>query len=486
MGKVGLALIAKNEEQNLPRLLDSIDGAFDRVVLLDTGSTDDTIGVFLKWTATQPEGFTSHVGRYEWKHDFADARQTADSLLLWGDPSKYDASIVPLVDWKCWADCDDTIVGASNIRSIVAQVPEQVVFLFAGYQYVRHPDTGACICYLRRERLTRVPHGLWAGRVHEAQQIDAPMMQLPPEQLEYVHHKDILASGQTSNDRNIEILEKWNDDEPDNSRVVGYLGTEHAAKGDHAVAMKYFAEYLALNPEWDEERAQVYRKYAQSLFTVGATEEGYALGFDAMRVLPSWPDNYLTLAEACTMKGEWSKAFEWAKRALEIGAPDTMLIINPLDYSFLPMKIMAGCLGELGRHEEAVGLADRALALSPDPHLVAVQAQWRIVLKRESTANTACMMAELLINHDEQMKALTFLEECVPYYCHEHPKVVQLRSFLRQRLSWMHTKPDFEEHYESGGSKPEDFIPDEKVDALCEYLPRTNFLLENLLEQANG
>jgi hypothetical protein len=35
---VGLAIVARDEADNLPGLLDSVQGAFDQVVLCDTGS----------------------------------------------------------------------------------------------------------------------------------------------------------------------------------------------------------------------------------------------------------------------------------------------------------------------------------------------------------------------------------------------------------------------------------------------------------------
>lgn len=480
---VGIALIAKNEEENLPTLLKSIDGAFDRAVLLDTGSTDRTIEVFKEWAESQPKGFTYTVGKYEWRYDFGDARNAADGLLLYGDPAKFSSSLRPMVEWKCWADCDDEIVGAANIRSIVANVPDNVAYLFAGYQYAFHE--GQCVCHLRRERLTRVGYGKWLGRVHEAQAIDAPVMQLPASELDYIHRKQMSGAAITSSSRNIEILEKWNADEPNNPRVVGYLGTEYATCGDHETAIKFFEQYHTLNSQWDEERAQMYRKWAQSLFNLNRPNEAMMLAFDAMQVLPSWSDNYLTLAEACAMAGEWAKAFEWAKRALELGAPDTMLIINPLDYTFLPLKIMNGCAAELGQDEQAVEIGQQALKLYPDESVRQVTFQAQKRLKRERTAQTFAMCAEQLIAHDEQLKALRLLEDCVPSFAMEHPRICNLRSFLHQRLAWIHDKADFSEHYETGGSKPEDFIADDKIDALCEYLPRTNFLLENLLETSN-
>lgn len=78
---VGLALIAKDEEEALPGLLASVEGAFDQVALLDTGSTDRTVEVFEEWSAAEKvrqPGFISTLGHFEWCDDFAAARNAAD------------------------------------------------------------------------------------------------------------------------------------------------------------------------------------------------------------------------------------------------------------------------------------------------------------------------------------------------------------------------------------------------------------------------
>jgi glycosyltransferase involved in cell wall biosynthesis len=105
---VGLAIIARDEEASLPRLLQSISGAFDQVVLVDTGSKDGTTKVFEEWARTEAElhpGFRWIVDRFEWIDDFSAARNHADSLLT--------------TDWLVWADADDEISGAENIRAVV-------------------------------------------------------------------------------------------------------------------------------------------------------------------------------------------------------------------------------------------------------------------------------------------------------------------------------------------------------------------------------
>ena len=67
---LGLSMIMKNEEANIARTLASVEG-IDEIVIVDTGSTDNSIMIAREMGATVIEGV------YEWKDDFADARNFA-------------------------------------------------------------------------------------------------------------------------------------------------------------------------------------------------------------------------------------------------------------------------------------------------------------------------------------------------------------------------------------------------------------------------
>ena len=66
--RLSACIIVKNEEKNLPRLLKSLEGKFDEIILVDTGSTDKTKEIAKK--------FGCMVIEHEW-NGFADARNRA-------------------------------------------------------------------------------------------------------------------------------------------------------------------------------------------------------------------------------------------------------------------------------------------------------------------------------------------------------------------------------------------------------------------------
>lgn len=66
---ISICIIAKNEEKNIEKCLSSIAGYGFEIVVVDTGSTDATKEIALK--------YTDRVYEYEWQNDFAAAKNYA-------------------------------------------------------------------------------------------------------------------------------------------------------------------------------------------------------------------------------------------------------------------------------------------------------------------------------------------------------------------------------------------------------------------------
>lgn len=469
---LGLAIIARDEEESLPGLLASIEGVFDQVVLVDTGSKDGTVEVFREW-ARRPFADTDEfvckefkVGHFTWVDDFSAARNYAHSLLD--------------TDWECWADADDELHGAENLRTLAAEAPPHVAAFAFDYDYAHDPH-GNVICRLRRERLVRRGAGRWHGAVHEAQRIEGQQVLIPPEQVKWVHRK---REHGLSGGRNLRILRRWARQEPDNPRVLAYLGAEELGRGRHKIALRHYRRYMRLKAGWDEERAQVHRRAALCYAALGDQEAAERLALEAVALLPTWTDSYLTLAEIAYQRGEWAKAGHWAQEVLRLGEPQTMLITDPSgDYVIQPRVLLAGALAQLGRLDDAIRVAEEALEHAPDLEaLLGPYAHWRAGRKREQVAETFTKAAKVLIAHDEQLKALDVLW-AVPHFSFDHPDVVALRSELRERVDHLHDDEGYTAHYHDA-SPIETFIPDEQVLEIGDSIPRAHFMLEQVREMA--
>lgn len=82
-GRLSLAMIAKNEEARLGRCLESVQGLVDEIVVVDTGSTDQTVEIARHYGAK--------VHYFEWCEDFSAARNEAirhatGDWVMWLDP----------------------------------------------------------------------------------------------------------------------------------------------------------------------------------------------------------------------------------------------------------------------------------------------------------------------------------------------------------------------------------------------------------------
>ena len=69
MPKITLSMIVKNEEKYLPDCLQSIKNVVDEIILIDTGSSDNTINI--------AEEFGALIFNYNWVNDFSVPRNYA-------------------------------------------------------------------------------------------------------------------------------------------------------------------------------------------------------------------------------------------------------------------------------------------------------------------------------------------------------------------------------------------------------------------------
>ena len=72
MISISVCMIVKNEEMIIKRCLDSLTEIADEIIIVDTGSSDQTIALC--------EQYTSKVYQYSWTNNFSEARNYCFSL----------------------------------------------------------------------------------------------------------------------------------------------------------------------------------------------------------------------------------------------------------------------------------------------------------------------------------------------------------------------------------------------------------------------
>ncbi|MCL5991705.1 MAG: glycosyltransferase [Bacteroidetes bacterium] len=101
-----LSMIVKNEEDNLPGCLDSVNDVVDEIVIVDTGSTDRTKEIAKK--------FNVKIFDFEWGNDFAAARNEA---------LKHSTG-----EWVLYLDADERLdeFSKANIRNLLMNSNDEI------------------------------------------------------------------------------------------------------------------------------------------------------------------------------------------------------------------------------------------------------------------------------------------------------------------------------------------------------------------------
>lgn len=147
MGKpaIALAMIVKNEAENLPRLFESIKGCFDEIHITDTGSTDGTIEI--------AKAHGAKVHHFTWVNDFSAAR---------------NASFEPVkTDYVMWLDGDDVLERQEHFKLWRDNAMHLFDYWAATYNYSSDAN-GKPTCSFARERVFKTKNQLkWKYFVHE-------------------------------------------------------------------------------------------------------------------------------------------------------------------------------------------------------------------------------------------------------------------------------------------------------------------------------
>ena len=143
---VSACLIVKDEEENLPTCLASLEGVADEVVVYDTGSSDRTVELARQAGAVVIEGY--------WDDDFSRARNAALEHCTG--------------DWIAWLDADETLEcdDPAALRDLLARTAPAIDGFSVSIDNATGAGVGAMFVHAAC-RLFRRARCEWTGRIHE-------------------------------------------------------------------------------------------------------------------------------------------------------------------------------------------------------------------------------------------------------------------------------------------------------------------------------
>ncbi|MDS3861138.1 glycosyltransferase [Thermosynechococcaceae cyanobacterium BACA0444] len=129
---LGLAMIVRDEAQDLPRCLASVQDVVDQVVIVDTGSRDQTIEIAQAWGA--------EVICSPWQNDFGQARNISLQAIQtdWILVLDADEALVPEIKPRIQASIQqDNLIAIMLLRHEVGVIPP---YSAVSRLFRRHPD----------------------------------------------------------------------------------------------------------------------------------------------------------------------------------------------------------------------------------------------------------------------------------------------------------------------------------------------------------
>lgn len=267
---VAVAMIVCDEERSLARAITSVRPHVDRVVVVDTGSTDTTVSIARSHDAV--------VGGFTWCDDFAAARNAALALA--------DA------DWNLVLDADEWVTGgARDIEELRHRPPHQVGLaqVESTYSSGERLDTSA-------ELGVRVlPRGVrYVGRVHERADSMLPVWRTD---VVIAHDGYEAAQAARKEGRNEQLLRTALEECPDDPFLRYQLGKDFDVRGRWTEAARELlaAGVAGYGASWGHD---LLVRSIHVLTRLGRPEEALRLGRDVGTAWPSSPDIPFALGNA--------------------------------------------------------------------------------------------------------------------------------------------------------------------------------------------
>ncbi len=264
--------IVKNEEKTLPRSIESLQGNFDELIVVDTGSTDKTVEAAKTYGAS--------VYDYVWQGDFSAARNFAltkargDWILFFDADEYYESggSLASYLEYLHHSDVkvDAVVVNLYNLDS--PQLPSiKVIRMFRNHPSIRY-----------------------AGAVHEQiVRTDGHLHTIMAEQFKFMHTGYVAAVMPMKLQRNLELIEADIARNGDNDMYYYYLAECHFGLKNYSQALEYIAKALASPVKYPHELANYYHILLESMRQCNyPAEEMEKICNIAISLFPDMPEFY--------------------------------------------------------------------------------------------------------------------------------------------------------------------------------------------------
>ncbi len=286
---LSVCIIAKDEAARLPAAIGSVKRIADEIIVVDTGSTDDTPAV--------ASSLGARVVRHEWRNDFSEAR---------------NASIEAAAgDWILCLDADEYVPPESETNILQATAGSADAY-FVRIESAVDSSAGRLFVHFFPRLFRKLPEVRFEGRVHEQlipslERAEARVLasDITIKHTGYAVSREEL---KTKARRNADLLLKDLEANPTDALALFHLGEAYSMLDDFEEAGRRYAQALKSPGLPREVKAVVLQNLASSLIKLRRYDEALSSLRKAQEMLPGLLTVHLLVASAQYAQGKFDKA----------------------------------------------------------------------------------------------------------------------------------------------------------------------------------
>lgn len=341
MIRFSLCMIVKNEAAVLDRILAPMKEIADEIIVVDTGSTDNTKEIAY--------AYTQNVFDFPWTGDFAAARN-------------YACSKVSQEYWM-WLDADDVISPGEQkkLRKLKETLDPSVDIVMMRYVTGFDSSGNPSFSYYR-ERLMKTNRGFqWEGAVHETVALCGNRFY---SDISIEHRK----KGPGDPDRNLRIYEAMLDrGETLTPRHQFYFARELFYHSRYPEAIETFQAFLQDPNGWLENKIDACLQLSYCYRYLGDADRQLAALFYSFRFDRPRAEICCEIGRIKLEEKRYQEAIYWYEQALGIKpAAHSGAFIQNDCYDYIPYIQLCICYDKLSDYGKAWEYHIRAMTIKPD------------------------------------------------------------------------------------------------------------------------
>jgi glycosyltransferase involved in cell wall biosynthesis len=363
--------------------------------------------------------FNAEISYFEWVDDFSKARNFNFSQV----PKDYE--------YIMWADADDGFRGMEKLRDIMKKYPADVYSMFYSYAFDNYKNP---IVVHQKTMIVKNDGCVeWVAPVHEDFKENRNTTRYLIKDIDRIHltNDDRITDSRI---RNLKIAKNELEKTPNDPRTYWNLAKAYSSDSQWKNAIDAYNKFMSLSSSDSE-------KYIAKLSLSGCyyhdgqmsramDEARYAIGLK-----PEYPDAYFYLARYYHQLRNLHESANYYLTGLQKKPPYYEIVVyNPRDYDYVPMKELAVVYYEMARGDLALPLLEGCLKIYPkDKTLKSIVKLMKKEAKKTELALENIVKLSQIKNDKKLKEELDNLPDDIKY----HPHILMLRNsrFIKKESS---------------------------------------------------